>query len=50
MIYIVLYKLESEGLINSEFQQRRKYYTLTEKGRKALEQARAYFKTLSARL
>jgi DNA-binding PadR family transcriptional regulator len=50
MIYIVLYKLESEGLIKSEFQERRNYYTLTEKGEDALEQARGYFKTLSARL
>ncbi|MDD5340201.1 MAG: PadR family transcriptional regulator [Candidatus ainarchaeum sp.] len=50
MIYIVLYKLEGEGLIRSEFQERRKYYELTEKGAGALGQARGYFKTLSAKL
>ncbi len=50
MIYIVLYRLEAEGLIRSEFQERRKYYALTEKGDDALGQARGYFKTLSAKL
>lgn len=50
MVYIVLYRLESEGLIKSEFQQRRKYYALTEKGGETLEQARGYFKVLSAKL
>jgi len=46
MIYIVLYRLESEGLIRSEFQDRRKYYSLTEKGEEALNQAREHFKML----
>jgi PadR family transcriptional regulator, regulatory protein PadR len=50
MIYIVLYKLEGEGLIKSEFQERRKYYALTQKGAETLGQARGYFKTLSAKL
>jgi DNA-binding PadR family transcriptional regulator len=50
MIYIVLYRLEAEGLISSEFLERRKYYALAKKGRNALESARGYFKTLSQRL
>jgi DNA-binding PadR family transcriptional regulator len=50
MIYIVLYKLEGEGLIRSEFQERRKYYALTEKGGSALEAARGYFRNLSSKL
>ncbi len=50
MIYIVLYRLEAEGLIKSEFRERRNYYALTKKGDDALGQARGYFKTLSAKL
>ena len=50
MIYIVLYKLEGEGLIKSEFIERRKYYALTGKGDDALGQARGYFKTLAGKL
>ncbi|MFN7991143.1 MAG: PadR family transcriptional regulator [Candidatus Micrarchaeia archaeon] len=50
MVYIVLYKLEGEGLIASKFVERRKYYKLTDEGRKTLQRAREYFKTLSERL
>ena len=50
MIYIVLYRLENEGLIRSEFQQRRKYYSLTEKGEEALGQAREHFRMLAQKL
>ena len=50
MIYIVLYRLENEGLIRSEFQQRRKYYSLTEKGEEALGQAREHFRMLAGRI
>lgn len=50
MIYIVLYRLEGEGLIKSEFQARRKYYALTKKGADALESARGYFKALARKL
>lgn len=50
MVYIVLYRLENEGLIRSEFQQRRKYYTLTETGEEALNQAREHFKMLAGRI
>lgn len=50
MVYVVLYKLESEGLIRSEYQERRKYYAITEKGISTLEQARGYFKILAEKL
>jgi DNA-binding PadR family transcriptional regulator len=50
MVYVVLYKLESEGLISSEFKERRKYYRLTKDGAKTLDSAREYFRLLSARL
>ena len=49
-IYIVLYRLENEGLIRSKFEERRKYYTITKKGLQALESARAYFKVLVGKL
>jgi DNA-binding PadR family transcriptional regulator len=50
MVYIVLYKLENEGLIKSEFEERRKYYSMTKKGDDTLKAARDYFKILAKRL
>lgn len=44
--YVVLYKLENEGLISSEFEGRRKYYRITEKGRRELEKAKRYLREL----
>mgnify|MGYP002398902503 CR=1 FL=1 len=48
--YVVLYRLEAEGLISSEYESRRKYYRLTPKGRKALAGAKSYMKSLAGRL
>jgi PadR family transcriptional regulator, regulatory protein PadR len=45
MAYVVLYRLEGEGLITSQYENRRNYYTLTKKGREALTEAK---KQLSA--
>ncbi len=50
MVYIVLYKLENEGLIKSEFEERRKYYSMTKKGEDAIKVARQYFKLLAGKL
>ena len=50
MVYVVLYKIESEGLIESEHKERRKYYRITKKGKKTLELAREYFQILSKKL
>ncbi len=50
MVYIVLYKLENEGLIKSEFEERRKYYSMTKKGDGTLKAARQYFKVLASKL
>lgn len=47
MIYIVLYKLEGEKLIESKFEERRKYYTLTTAGESCLTFAKKYFGKLS---
>ncbi|MEM3422556.1 MAG: PadR family transcriptional regulator [Candidatus Bilamarchaeaceae archaeon] len=46
MIYIVLYKLEAEGLIQSTFDGRRKYYKITEKGKNTIENGKNYLKEL----
>ncbi len=53
--YIVLYKLQSEGLITSkklreDSETQRKYYVLTKKGEKALEDAKEFLRKLSERL
>ena len=50
MIYVVLYKLENEKLIKSEFEGRRKYYTLTKKGNETLKFSKEYFRILSEKL
>ncbi|MBD3210002.1 PadR family transcriptional regulator [Candidatus Micrarchaeota archaeon] len=50
MVYVVLYKIEKEGLIRSEFRERRKYYTITDKGLETLELAREYFNILARKL
>ena len=48
--YIVLYKLENEGLIKSEFEERRKYYRVTKKGVEELKKARKFLYRLAERL
>ena len=50
MLYLVLYKLEGEGLITSKLEERRKYYNLTKKGRKTLESGKRYLIKLSKKL
>lgn len=48
MIYLVLYRLESEELIHSKFEERRKYYTITKKGVDVLNSGKKYLKNLSS--
>lgn len=50
MIYVVLYKLEAEKLIESNFEERRKYYKLTKKGNSVLEQGRKMLGELKNKL
>jgi len=50
MLYLVLYKLEGEGLIKSKFEERRKYYTITKKGEKTFKEGKNYLLTLSKKL
>jgi DNA-binding PadR family transcriptional regulator len=47
MIYVVLYKLESEGMIDSKFEGRRKYYNITKKGIQTINKGKKYLKELS---
>lgn len=41
LVYLVLYRLESEGLLTSAEDGRRRYYSLTKKGRACLASGRA---------
>lgn len=50
MIYLVLYKLEGEKLIESHMEERRKYYRMTEKGKKALAFAKKKLNGLAKKL
>ncbi|MBN2477846.1 PadR family transcriptional regulator [Candidatus Micrarchaeota archaeon] len=50
MVYLVLYKLEGEGMIESHMEERRKYYIITKKGEETLETAREYFGVLKEKL
>lgn len=44
--YRVLYSLENASLVKSEMRDRRKYYTITEAGRREVEAARAFLESL----
>jgi len=50
MVYVVLYKLEAEGLIRSSFEGRRKYYAITAKGGRALSFAKGHLARLAKKL
>ncbi len=52
MLYVVLYKLEDEGIIKGKQKtiERRKYYVLTKKGEGVLKFTKEYLNTLSKRL
>jgi len=48
--YVVLYRLEAEGLISSEYEARRKYYRITRKGKTALADAKKLLRRLASSL
>jgi len=50
MSYVVLYKLEHGGFIRSAFEGRRKYYSITEKGRKLLRKGKTFLRSLAKKL
>jgi PadR family transcriptional regulator, regulatory protein PadR len=44
--YVVIYKIEKEGLIKSKSEGRKKIYSITPKGNKTLKEAKEYLKKL----
>jgi DNA-binding PadR family transcriptional regulator len=52
--YIVLYKLERDGLVETEWREvkhrQRKYYKITDKGRNALKEAVKYYRELAGKI
>ncbi|MEM3031065.1 MAG: PadR family transcriptional regulator [Candidatus Micrarchaeia archaeon] len=48
--YLILYKLEKEGFITGKYEGRRKYYSITDKGKKALASAKRYLQALAENL
>ncbi|MFH1306346.1 MAG: helix-turn-helix transcriptional regulator [Candidatus Micrarchaeota archaeon] len=50
LVYLVLYKLESEKLLSSKEDGQRKYYSLTKEGRNALQDAKAILENRAGEL
>ncbi len=50
LVYLVLYRLEAEGLLHSAEDGRRRYYSLTPKGRQALADGKRLLKQRAAEL
>ena len=48
--YLVFYKLEAEGLITSEYDERRKYYEITAKGKRARLEGKRLMTKLAKKL
>jgi len=44
--YRVLYRLEKDGFVKSKTKERRRTYEITEKGKKELEKAKKFYKTI----
>jgi PadR family transcriptional regulator PadR len=44
--YRVLYSLQSAGLVRSEMRERRRYYSITDAGKKELDAARTFLEDL----
>lgn len=44
--YRVLYSLESAGMVRSEVRERRRYYTITDEGRREVAAARSFLESL----
>jgi len=48
--YVVLYRLESEGYVEARRSNNKKYYRITEKGERLLEEGIAYLRSLVDKL
>ena len=44
--YRVLYRLESQYLVKSEYHERKRFYQITEAGKKELEAAKSFYKKI----
>lgn len=44
--YRVLYRLENEGFVESEFQERKRIYQITEKGKEELQKAKNFYQEI----
>ena len=50
LVYLVLYRLEGDGLLTSAEDGRRRYYSLTKKGKECLASGRVMLKARAAEL
>ncbi len=50
MGYVVLYRLEAEGLVSARQEGKRKYYSITPKGRQSLAAAKRTLRELAGKL
>ncbi|MFA5382638.1 MAG: helix-turn-helix transcriptional regulator [Candidatus Micrarchaeia archaeon] len=50
MMYLILYKLEEENMIESYLKERRKYYKITKKGEEEIKKAKLYLTNLSKKI
>jgi len=48
--YRALYRLEEDGFVKSEMEERRRVYKITEKGKKELEKAKVFYKELLGKI
>jgi len=48
--YRALYRLEEDGFVKSEMEERRRVYKITEKGKKELEKAKSFYKELLGKI
>jgi DNA-binding PadR family transcriptional regulator len=48
--YVVLYRLENEGYVSSRWQKNKKYYKITEKGTKLLDEGILYLEDVVGKL
>jgi len=48
--YRALYRLEEDGFVKSEMEERRRVYKITDKGKKELEKAKVFYKELLGKI
>ena len=48
--YRVLYRLEKEGFVKSKIKDRKRFYQITEKGKKELEKAKKFYQEILTKI